>query len=157
MGELLLKEGNIERILESDGVYASVTEGTSMRPLFKTHRDMIVVKRANGVLKKYDVVLYRVGGKYILHRIIGFDRERDICIIRGDNTYAKEYIPRADIFGVLVSFNRKGKRHDVTERGYRAYSAVWSFIYPLRYVAHKALSLVKRIVKKIIRKKSADA
>lgn len=90
MSEIVLKEGNIEKILEADGVYASVTAGTSMRPLFKTHRDMIVVKKKEAPLKKYDVVLYKVGGKYILHRVIGFDRERALCIIRGDNTYSKD-------------------------------------------------------------------
>lgn len=157
MSELVLREGNIEKILEADGVYASVTEGVSMRPLFKTHRDMIVVKKVDKPLKKYDVALYKVGAKYILHRVVGIDRERDVYIIRGDNTYANEYIPKACILAVLVSFNRKGKRHDVTELGYRTYSRVWNFIYPIRFVIHKVLSFAKRVVKKILRKKSDEA
>ena len=157
MSELVLREGNIEKILEADGVYASVTEGTSMRPLFKTHRDMIVVKRADAPLNKYDVALYKVGAKYILHRVIGVDLERDVYIIRGDNTYAKEYIPRANVLAVLVSFNRKGKRHEVTDFSYRLYSRVWNFIYPIRFVTHWAFSIAKRTVKKIIRKKSDEA
>lgn len=157
MSELVLKEGNIEKILDSDGVYASVTAGTSMRPLFKTHRDMIVVKKPNAPLKKYDVALYKIGGKYILHRVIGIDRERGVYIIRGDNTYAKEYIRKDDIIAVLVSFNRRGKRHDVTDLGYRIYSVLWNFIYPVRFVAYKGFCIAKKIIKKILRKKSDRA
>lgn len=157
MGELVLNGGNIENILDADGVYASVTAGTSMRPLFKTHRDMIVVKKIDAPLKKYDVALYKVGGKYILHRVIGFDREREVYIIRGDNTYAKEYIPKESILAVLVSFNRRGKHRDVTDFGYRAYSVVWNFIYPMRYIAHKCMSFARKFAKKIIKKKSDGA
>ena len=157
MSELVLKEGNIEKILESDGVYASVTSGTSMRPLFKTHRDMVILKRVDAPLKKYDVALYRIGNKYILHRVIGVDRERRVYIIRGDNTYAKEYIPEDNIIAVLAAFNRRGKRHEVTERGYRVYYVLWNFIYPVRYLVHGALAVARRLFRKIFKKKSANA
>ena len=62
----------IENELQKNGVFASNTLGCSMQPLFKTHRDMVIIKRAEGALKKYDVVLYRdMKGRYVLHRIIG--------------------------------------------------------------------------------------
>ncbi|MBQ3016828.1 MAG: S24/S26 family peptidase [Clostridia bacterium] len=157
MSEIAVTENNnIEEILERDGVYASVTNGCSMRPLFKTHRDMIVVTKPTKKLSKYDVALYRVSGKYILHRVIGIDEGRGVYIIRGDNTYSKEYIPFKKVIGVLVSFNRKGKRHDVTERGYRIYSVMWNAIYPLRYLARAFLSVPKRLLRKIFRKRSKE-
>ena len=98
----------VERELAEHGSFASITKGVSMRPLFKTCRDMIVVSPLSAPLKKYDVVLYRGSeGEYILHRIIKL--REDICIIRGDNTYSKEYVPRDRIIGVLTAYNRKGK------------------------------------------------
>ena len=71
---------SIEDILEKEGSYAALTDGVSMRPLFKTHRDMVVLTPPDGELKKYDVVLYRVVDKYILHRIIAV--KVDTLVIR---------------------------------------------------------------------------
>lgn len=136
----------IEKQLEEYGTYATNTVGPSMRPLFKTHRDVVVLKRVDGALKKYDVALYRIDGKYILHRVIGV-RENHY-VIRGDNTFIKEYVPKDKILGVMVSFNRDGKHHDVNEAGYKFYSVFWNFIYPIR----RAFAAVRRILGKIKRK-----
>ena len=139
--------GSIEHILETDGVYPSITSGRSMRPLFKTHRDMIVVKRCDERPRKYDVVLYRIGEKYILHRIIGTDEEKKLFIIRGDNTYKKEYVPFSKVIARLTSFTRKGKHGSVDDRSYKVYSRIWNFIYPIRYVIY----LLKRIAGRVLR------
>lgn len=142
----------VEAELTSSGVYASVTKGTSMRPLFKTHRDMIILKKPDAEPKKYDVVLYRMsGGKYILHRIVKV--LPDSFIIRGDNTFSPEHVAKDKILAVLTEFNRKGKKHYVTDRGYRMYSRVWNFIYPARFLFHKGLSLARRGYRKIFRGK----
>ncbi len=128
-----MNSGLVERELSEHGFYASNTLGTSMRPLFKTHRDMIVVKRPEGELRKYDVALYVTPkGKYILHRVVRVKNK--IYLIRGDNTYRLERVPKEWVIGVLVKFNRKGKMHTVEERGYKIYSRIWHFIYPVRYL-----------------------
>ena len=128
------------------GTYAANTTGVSMRPLFKTHRDVAVLKTPDRELKKYDVVLYTgASHKYILHRVIGV-REDDF-VIRGDNTFAKEYVKKERILAYLVSFNRKGKHYSTDNFGYKVYSRFWNFIYPIRYVAHllrRALGKIKR-------------
>lgn len=138
----------VEGELSKHGTYAANTTGVSMRPLFKTHRDVAVLKKPDRDLKKYDVVLYTgASHKYILHRIIGV---RDDCfIIRGDNTFIKEYVSRDKILAYLVSFNRKGKHHTVDELGYRIYSRFWNSIYPIRYLVNlfcRALGKIKRMI-----------
>ena len=107
-------ESAIENELCQSGVYASVTKGSSMRPLFKTNRDVVILKRCDAEPKKYDVVLYKDGtGKYILHRIV---RVSDKCfVIRGDNTFINERVSKNCILAVLTEFNRKGKKHLVTD------------------------------------------
>ena len=130
MSELGFSATGIEEELKASGYYASNTKGVSMEPLFRTHRDMVIIKAADGNYKKYDVVLYRVKDRYILHRIIGF--KGDICLIRGDNTYSVERVPKDKILGVLVEFNRKGKKHSVEELSYKLYSRIWHYIYPVR-------------------------
>ena len=154
MSEASVVESNIEDIIEKEGVYASVTVGSSMRPLFKTHRDMIVLRKKDVMLNKYDVALYRISGKYILHRVIGIDKARGVYIIRGDNTYKKEYIPFGKIIAVLVSFNRKGKHYDVSDKKYRVYSVIWCAIYPIRYVSWIAWRATRKILRMLFKKKS---
>ena len=157
MSEIVSNDLNIETVLLRDGIFASVTVGSSMRPLFKTHRDMVVLKRVSGMLNKYDVVLYRVNDKYILHRIIGIDRDRGVYIIRGDNTYSKEYVKFDKILASLISFSRAGKHHSVTDLTYRIYSVVWNILYPLRYVARRPYSLLSRAYRKIFKKRSEES
>lgn len=137
--------GSIENIIEKDGVYPSVTVGCSMRPLFKTHRDMVILEKCTSRPQKYDVVLYRIGEKYILHRIIGIDEEKSRFIIRGDNTFKKEYIPFPMIIARLTSFTRKGKRKSIEDKSYKIYSRVWNFIYPVRFVFNFFRSILAKI------------
>lgn len=143
--------GLIESELLQHGIYASNTLGTSMRPLFKTHRDMIIVKRPDSELKKYDVALYvGAGGKYILHRVVGV--RENFYLIRGDNTFSLERVPKSAVIGVLVKFNRKGKAHTVDEASYKIYSRVWNFIYPVRFVFQKIRRSLGRIYRKLFKR-----
>ena len=146
-------EGELERY----GVYASVTSGISMRPLFKTHRDVIIVKKPEGELKKYDVALYRgpSGGSYILHRVIGV--REDVYLIRGDNTFVVERVPKERVIAVLTEFNRAGKRHSVDEFGYKLYSRMWHCAYPLRYLWHVFYRLMAKVDRLIFKRKKKTA
>ncbi len=132
--------------LEKHGVYATNTQGKSMRPLFKTHRDAVVLKKLDREIKKYDVVLYTVGDKYVLHRVIG--KKDGAFVIRGDNTFKKEFVKDSSVIAYMVSFNRKGKHHSIDDFGYKLYSRVWNFIYPIRFLFHKFKALIRKIIKK---------
>ena len=152
MDNLRFNATAVESELQKNGVFASVTSGVSMRPLFRTNRDMVILKKPERDLRKYDVVLYRVkSGKYVLHRIIRIDG--NTLVIRGDNTYSLEYVDKSEVLAVLTEFNRKGKRISVENKGYLFYAKVWNFIYPARFVLKKALSLAKRVCKKLSKRK----
>lgn len=128
---------SIEAQLSSNGFYVSTTVGVSMRPMLRNRRDRVIVKPIGEKrLEKWDLPLYRrPDGKYVLHRII--DVKEDHYVIRGDNTYALEYVPDAWLVGVVTEFYR-GKRHVFTDsRAYRRYAAFWHAIYPLRAPLHK--------------------
>ena len=143
----------VERELDKYGVYASVTSGTSMRPLFKTHRDVIIVRKPQGELKKYDVALYRAqtGEMYILHRVIGVGD--DVYLIRGDNTFVVERVRKDRVIGILTEFNRAGKKHSVEEFGYKLYSRMWHYIYPVRYVWHSLYRLMVKVYRFLFKRK----
>lgn len=142
-----MTEAHIESELISHGTCITRTRGKSMKPLFKEKRDAVVLKVPDREIRKYDVVLYKGSlGRYILHRVIAI--KGGILVIRGDNTYKKELVPKENILAVMVSYNRKGKSRSIDSFGYKLYSRVWNFLYPLRYIARKPFALVKKIVKK---------
>ncbi len=131
MNEKFSTPGTIEAELEAHGIYASNTRGSSMEPLFRNHRDMVIISKPERAIKKYDVVLYPKGEEdYILHRVIAV--REDCYIIRGDNTFVKERVPKCVVIGILTEFNRKGRRHSVRDLSYRVYSRVWCWLYPMR-------------------------
>ena len=137
-------ERTLEEMLRRDGFLVYKTRGVSMRPLLKENRDLVTIRPFDGRLKKYDVPLYRRrGNRYTLHRIIAV-RENDY-VIRGDNTFAKEYVPDNAVIGVLTGIRRKGKDIDLSGAGYRFYTRFWNLLYPVRFVLHKARRLGGRI------------
>ena len=142
----------IEKELEKHGSYASTTRGTSMRPLFKTGRDMVIIKPIEGPLKKYDVVLYTgAHNHYTMHRIIGV--KDGYYVIRGDNTYKKEYVPKGNVIGILSEFNRKGKHGTVLDTSFKIYSRFWHYLYPVRHICHKIRCVLSKIKHAIFKKK----
>lgn len=143
--------GTVELELRENGVYVTNTVGHSMEPFLSHHRDVVVISRPERELCKYDVVLYRTSsGDYVLHRIIK-PREHDF-IIRGDNNYFNECVPRDKIIGVLTSFVRNGKRGKVTDFGYRFYSRVRCASYPFRAAWRKLRSALGKAYRAIFKK-----
>ena len=124
----------VESQLEKYGNAVTVTEGESMRPFLKTKRDVVVLERLDSPPRKYDVVLYKVDAKYIMHRVIGVTDGGKVLVIRGDNTFVREYVPCERIIARLVSFTRAGKGGTVKDRRYKLYSVIWNKIYPVRYI-----------------------
>ena len=149
-----------EELLQKDGRLVYKTKGVSMKPMLRQNRDLVIIEPAASKLGKYDVALYKRGEKYVLHRVIGV---RDgYYRIRGDNTYSIEHVPNETVLGVLKRFNRNGKMHAVTDRGYRLYCRFWNLIYPLRFLWHHGVRLLKcaarklgltPILKKLLRRK----
>ena len=148
-----VKATSVIEELKRHGTYASVTEGVSMRPLFRTHRDVVILSVPERELKKYDVVLYTTSkeDKYLLHRIVKV--KPDEYLIRGDNTYVLEHVKPERIIAVLTEYNRKGRRGSVEDVSFKLYSRVWNFIYPIRFVCYKIRRILATIYRKIFKKR----
>jgi hypothetical protein len=66
----------------------------------------------------------------------------------GDNQWRLERgIRHNQLVGVVVSFNRSGKRYEVTSPAYRVYCRVWVAIMPLRHLFIGGARKLKRILK----------
>lgn len=114
-----------EEYLAQNGSMTYTNVGVSMLPLLRQGRDLFILKKKGPERCRVgDVVLYRRGEKYVLHRVVEV-REKDYVIL-GDNCVAREYgITDGDVIAVMTGFVRSGKEHSVTEPGYRLYSSVW--------------------------------
>ena len=137
-----------EEELEQSGKLVYPNVGVSMRPLIKQDRDLLIIEKAKGRLKKYDIPLYkRPNGQYVLHRVVKV-RENDYVIL-GDNCVSKEYgITDSQILGVLTSLVRNGKEVDFNSFGYKLYVRARYAHYPVRVM----ISRLKRLAKKILRR-----
>ena len=141
---------SVERELLDSGTCIMKTFGSSMQPLFRDGKDIVIISKKEASLKKYDVALYRVGEKYVLHRVVG--KRGGDYLMRGDNTYAKELVTEGEVLGVLVEYIRNGKRRSVKSFFYKVYSVVWNFIYPMRLIFKKGIAFLSRTWRKIFKK-----
>ena len=137
---------NFEDELAKTGKLVYTTVGISMRPLIKQDRDISIIEKPKGRLKKYDVALYkRPNGQYVLHRVVKV--LEDGYVILGDNCASKEYnIKDSQILGVLTSLVRAGKEVDLNSFGYKLYVRARYAHYPVRVIIFR----IKRFLRKLM-------
>ena len=143
----------IEDVLASEGFYMGPPAGVSMWPMLRNRHDVMLVAPAQGELRRYDVALYRRGGQYVLHRVVGrYERGSEKgYVICGDNCVTLEYVPCGDVLGVLRGFYRDGRHIDCrTSRGYHAYSKLWVALFPARKVCKGANAAIRRAGKRVL-------
>lgn len=123
--------------------------GVSMLPLLKQGRDSFTVRevKQDESCKLWDVVLYKRGPQYVLHRIIRvYD---DFYDILGDNCIGIECgIPKTDVIGVMTDFTHKGKQYKTDDRRYRLYVWLWCRPYKLRIFLKKIRMRLQSVLKK---------
>lgn len=146
---------NAEQQLKTQSQVACFTSGTSMRPMLKAHRDIVIIEHLSGKPKLNDVLLYKYKNddKLILHRIIKALPD-GTYITRGDNTYIDEHITNENIIGVLKYFYRNGRYIDCSlSKGYRLYVLIMKSLYPIRWFLHtKLLPLAIKLKKNMSKK-----
>ena len=131
-------------------VYTNV--GDRMWPLLHEGRDLMIIdKKPEGRMKKYDAILYkRPCGKYIMHRILKV--RQDDYVLCGDNRWLREFGVKDEwILGVLTAVVRKGKRVSVTSWKYRLYVHIWCDFYWIRAFILRGWGVLRKIVRKIVK------
>lgn len=149
----MIDHSTYEEELRKNGKIIKTNVGVSMMPLLRENRDVMIIERTKGRLKKYDVPLYkRKDGQYVLHRILKV-REKDY-IICGDHCVKREYgITDEQIIGVLTGVIRDGKTVDFNSLGYKFYYHLWCDFFYIRVFILKLKSFMRggvRFLKKKI-------
>lgn len=118
--------------------------GISMLPLIKAGRDSVVLVKPQGILKKYDVALYRrKNGQFVLHRVVGV--LDDTYIMCGDNQFLhEEDIPHSAILALMTTVVRNGKRISVNNFLYKIYSVLIVEIQNINYFLRRVWQKIRR-------------
>ena len=135
-----------EDYLETKGFLLYTNVGCSMMPLLRQRRDVIEIRRkGSGRCKKYDVVLYKRGEKYVLHRILKVLPQG--YLIAGDNnTFVERDVTDGMILGVMTRVIRDGKDIYMDNPWYRLYVHLWCDCYPVRMLVLRGIREVRSIL-----------
>lgn len=119
-----------------------------MEPLLYHHDTRVVIRKAEGTLKKGDLPVYRrPSGQFVMHRIIRV--KEPYYYTRGDNRYGTEQVPQDWVLGIVTEIYRKKRHIYVTDRSYRLYVAIWNILYPIRYIVYRGRMVRNKWIKKI--------
>ncbi len=130
-----------EELLKREGRVVTHVVGNSMLPLLFNRESIVVVEDVKRVPpRRGDVVLYKTGGVYILHRVLRVKPEG--FLIRGDNTWSLEYVPKAALLATMTGFYRHAQGRFVSRE---------SVLYHLYRVALPGFRWGCRAVRKIRR------
>ncbi len=101
--------GNVIALLNEGKKVTIPVKGYSMLPFIIGERDLVVLEKPSGEVKKDDIILFTQYGRYILHRVI--DVQNNIAIIQGDGIIInKETADMDHIHGRVIKILRHGKR-----------------------------------------------
>lgn len=125
---------SFEDILNRDGRLIFTNVGDSMMPLIRQNKDLLIIERPKGRLRRLDIPLYkRDNGRYVLHRILKV-RANDY-VMSGNNRWRCEYgIRDHHIIGILTSIVRDGKTIPMSSLKVRIYSHIWCDAFYIRAI-----------------------
>lgn len=137
----------IAETLSKNGRVEFISRGISMLPMLGDGKNKVVLTAIDGEPCVGDVIFYRrADGSFILHRIVGRNKEGFVC--RGDNQIFKEKgVKREWIIARLEGFWNKEEYLDS--------KSFYTFGYRLRIGARRWVKIVKAAVKRLIGGKNA--
>lgn len=133
--------------LNAGGKVTFTPKGTSMMPMLRDGKDIVILEKLQGRLHLFDVAFYkRDNGQYVLHRVCNFDSDGSY-VMCGDNQFTLEHGIRNDqIIAVVTAFFRKGKSYTVQSLVYRLYANFWFYTRPLRRMARFGIRKIKSLL-----------
>ncbi len=108
------------------------TKGSSMLPFIVGERDTLVLEPLRRVVVG-DIVMAKIKGHYIIHRIMVVDERTSQVTLMGDgNIIGREFCTVGDLKARVKYIVRGKKIVDCNSRHQRRLAALWRFILPVR-------------------------
>ncbi|MGN1214760.1 MAG: S24/S26 family peptidase [Candidatus Cryptobacteroides sp.] len=128
----------VEQMIASGKSVTITPKGNSMMPFIRSGKDSVLLSPVRGDLKVGDIVLFRLSGRHILHRLCAVDGE--MLVSMGDgNIRGEEHFRRSDVVAVVTGIRRKDSK-DFKAPGK---GTLWRFLRPFRRII---LGIYRRIV-----------
>ncbi len=125
--------------LENDQLVELKVSGNSMYPLFRDQETTVGLRRFSGILKRRHIYLFRLDGKYFLHRYIK-ERSGKLCF-RGDNLVRFETVSTGQVLAHVLYFQNQGSRH-----------SPYSLWYMTKAWLHQSWIALKHILRKLVKR-----
>lgn len=109
--------------------------GTSMRPFLKHQQTVVSIKKIDGSIKKYDILLYSTKDhSLVLHRVIKTNPSLILC---GDGRLQTETIENSQIIGRVNGIYENNKSIDINSKLYKLKIKSWVFLRFFRRILLK--------------------
>ena len=135
--DILIPE--IAKILNEGHQVLFTPGGVSMRPFIEGGRDAVLLKKADEC-RVGDILLCRVGGTYVLHRLIAIEGEH-LTLMGDGNLQGTEHCTKADIIGKVLEIRSPKGRLKPRTRGW-----LWRKLLPCRSFLLKVYRHTPRIL-----------
>ena len=144
---------SFEELLEEKGYIVYTNVGTSMLPLLRERRDIIEIRPLERKPEKYDVLLYKRGNTYILHRVLKVKPDGTYLIAGDNNIFVETDVTDAMILGRMTRIIRNRREIKVDEDlRYKVYSHIWVDFFPLKCLILRARGKAARVWHRVCRK-----
>ena len=131
--EVLL--GEVAAVLRDGREAVIAPAGDSMLPFIRGGRDRVVLRRRESAAPG-DIVLARIGGRYVLHRVLACAGGR-LTLMGDGNLRGTECCDASDVLGTAVEIIRADGSRRVPGK-----ARLWRILRPLRRIL---LAIYKRI------------
>jgi len=99
--------GEVSKIIAEGKDVAFTPKGNSMLPFIYGGKDSVIITAAPSV-KVGDIVLVKIDGKYLLHRIYEIDGDK-LTLMGDGNIRGTEACMKSDVVGRVREIRREGK------------------------------------------------
>ena len=113
-------------------------DGNSMEPLIRKNKNSVTIIPAGKKIFAGNIVLFKSGGKYILHRVIRVDGDTvNTC---GDNCiFPDKPLKKNDICGIAVSVEKYGLKLNLDCKIQYFYGKIWHLFFRKYYTEYRKI------------------
>ena len=101
-------------------------KGNSMLPFIKNGRDSVVLSKLHRPLDVGDIILVKIGQRFIMHRVFALDGD-NVTLMGDGNIRGKEYCYVSDVIGIVTEIHKESGRVVKPGKG-----RLWRLLLPFR-------------------------
>lgn len=141
----------IKEILEGGRKAWITVTGMSMYPFLREDKDCVELSCTSFcTIKKGDIVLIRrVSGEYILHRVLRKEKE-SFYIIGDAQQWIEGPLKPEQLIAVVTAVKRNNHKFTCQSKWWRLLVDLWIKVIPLRYLILKGIRILTKIRRRLV-------